>query len=364
MKKIKLKLELKNNYRDIRSKLDHDFLATNSSIVITESKRSSTQINMTIDFVKSYIEENPSKKYVYNETETKKTLESLKKLFLDLEVITIQITQIYFGLKLDLDSNYRFNDFYLMFCSIANIIIKNENDYIYMESKKNEYLKKQTGFSFEKIASLLFAENNISFEYPERNNKDESNSIIITIGTKTSSFKRTQSNFILSSLDEFFDFKWFRVFLLNFIDCIDEIINLHIKSFDLERSYLKSKLEEFNLNLKNNESTNFNCEEFFLINKDYITNFNSIKEALDELNTNPSTAEKRIRKFKDILIKEYKINNTIFIDFKKVRNYFLTLLITSFNENYKDSPETLEYIFSHTFLQYLGGKNKKILANL
>ncbi|MGL4954200.1 MAG: hypothetical protein ACRC4Y_01810, partial [Cetobacterium sp.] len=227
-----------------------------------------------------------------------------------------------------------------------------------------EYLKKQTGFSFEKIASLLFAENNISFEYPERNNKDESNSIIITIGTKTSSFKRTQSNFILSSLDEFFDFKWFRVFLLNFIDCIDEIINLHIKSFDLERSYLKSKLEEFNLNLKNNESTNFNCEEFFLINKDYITNFNSIKEALDELNTNPSTAEKRIRKFKDILIKEYKINNTIFIDFKKVRNYFLTLLITSFNENYKDSPETLEYIFSHTFLQYLGGKNKKILANL
>ncbi|MGL4864468.1 MAG: hypothetical protein ACRC4T_15350, partial [Cetobacterium sp.] len=89
-----------------------------------------------------------------------------------------------------------------------------------------------------------------------------------------------------------------------------------------------------------------------------ITNFNSIKEALDELNTNPSTAEKRIRKFKDILIKEYKINNTIFIDFKKVRNYFLTLLITSFNENYEDSSETLEYIFSHTFLQDIGGKNK------
>lgn len=358
MKKIRLKLELKNNYKDIRSKLDNHFFLKNSNIVITESKKSSTQINMTIDFVKSYIEENTSKKYVYNEIETKKTLESLKKIFSDLEVITVQITQIYFGLKLDLDPSYRFNDFYLMFCSIANTIIENENNSIYMESKKNEYLKKQTGFSFEKITSLLFAENNISFEYPERNNKDESNSIIITIGTKTSSSNKTQPNFILSNVDEFFKFKWFKIFLINFIDCIDEIINLHFKSFDLEKSYLKSKLEEFNLELNRNNNINFSCDEFFLTNKDYITNFNSIKEALDELNTNPSTAEKRIRKFKDILIKEYKINNTIFIDFKKVRNYFLTLLITSFNENYKDSPETLEYIFSHTFLQYIGGKNK------
>ena len=358
MKKIKLKLELKNNYKDVRFKLDDNLFAINSNIIITESKKSSTQIYMTIDFVKSYIEENKLKKYVYNQVEVKKELESLKDLFLSLEVEIIEITQVWFGLELNLDPKYRFSDFYPMFCSVANKIIANENNYIYMESKKNEYLKKNTAFSFEKIKTLSFKENNIFFEYPERNNKDDSNSIVITVITKTSNFKRIQSNFVLSTIDEFFNLVWFKLFLANFIDCIEEILNLHVESFNLEKLYLKNKLEDFNLELKNNGNTNFSCEEFFLINKDFITNFNSIKEAFEKLNTNSSTTEKRITKFKTILIKEYKLNDALFIDYNKVKIYFLSLLIASFKENYKDSSETLEYIFSETFLQIFGGKNR------
>ena len=232
MKKIKLKLQLKNNYKDVRFKLDDNLFVINSNIIITESKKSSTQIYMTIDFVKSYIEENKSKKYVYNQVEVKNELESLKDLFLSLEVETIEITQVWFGLELNLDPKYRFSDFYPMFCSVANEIIKNENNYIYMESKKNEYLKKNTAFSFEKIKTLFFKENNIFFEYPERNNKDDSNSIVITVATKTSNFKRNQSNFILATIDEFFNLVWFKPFLSNFIDCIQEIISLQSENFN------------------------------------------------------------------------------------------------------------------------------------